>query len=247
MGFLDALFGGGSDGPSERKIASTVAILQRRHGEPALRYQAADKLAAWKTGPAIDALLKRFTFNAASETSDEEEKAYVADLIEKIGADAIPSIEKYLRNEAEVGWPLKVLSRLVGPEEFRRRVLAIMEGYDTHFDRNPERKVETLDALVAHASAPEVAEATTRFLEDTDDTVRIAAIELLVASGREVDMDRIVDVLVASTDRPRVIVTACAALAEKGWVVKGRKAEVEPLLPQGYYLTREGGVKRLGK
>ena len=28
--------------------------------------------------------------------------------------------------------------------------------------------------------------------------------------------------------------------------LKGRKAEVEPSLPEGYYLTREGVVKRLG-
>ena len=36
-------------------------------------------------------------------------------------------------------------------------------------------------------------------------------------------------------------------MAEQGISVKGRKADVEPYLPEGYYLTREGVVKRLGR
>jgi hypothetical protein len=245
MGILGKLFG--SSGPSPRQVASAVGALLMRHGEPVRRYEAADRLAAWRTTEAIDGLLRRFSVAAASETSDDEEKAYVAELIEKMGRDAIPSIERYLRREADVAWPLRILGKLCSPDELRDRVLAALATYDAHFDPNPERKVETIHVLVPHAAHEAVAEAVARFLEDTDDTVRIAAVELLSTAGRDVDHHRLVDALVASPDRPRVKSAIARVLADKGLSVPGRKAEVEPLLPQGYYLTREGGVKRLGK
>ena len=69
MGFLDGFFGGSKE-PTGKKIASAVAALQLRHGEPARRYEAADRLAEWKTPEAIAGLLQRFTVAAASETSD---------------------------------------------------------------------------------------------------------------------------------------------------------------------------------
>src|SRR6185503_12996977 len=99
MGFLDSIFGG-SKAPSIKQVESTVLVLQRRHGEPAIRYEAADKLLSWATPEAVDGLLQRYTVTVALETSDDEEKAYIADnIVEKIGPEALGPIEKYLRRE----------------------------------------------------------------------------------------------------------------------------------------------------
>lgn len=246
MGILDGLFGG-SKGPTPRKISSSVSILQTRHGEPIRRYQAAERLAQWGTPEAVDGLLLRYTVTAEKETSDEEEKAHVAELLEKLGAEkVVPAISRYLPRHAHVNWPLRILGRLVSPDEFRGVVTEVLGQLDIHFDRHPERKVELIHALEDHAADPTVGETVAAFLDDTDDTVRIAAARLLASGGSQQAIDRLVDTLVESRDRPRVIDAICAALAEAGAAVKGRKAEVEPMLPEGYYLTRQGGVKRLG-
>src|SRR5688572_18997259 len=152
MGFLDGLFGGGSAAPTPKKIEAQVHVLRRRHGDPTLRYAAADQLAKWRTPEAIYGLLLRFAVNVASETSDEEEKAHVAGLItDDIGAAAIEPIEKYLRREELVSWPLRLLGRLVPPEEFRARVLVLLASFDTHFDQHPERKVAVIHGLMDHS------------------------------------------------------------------------------------------------
>jgi HEAT repeat protein len=248
MNFLQGLFGG-SKPPTDKQIASQVALLQRRHGEPAIRYGAADKLRDWAvagSAPAIDGLLKRFSVNVASETSDEEEKAYVAEILtDKVGLAAVGPIEAYLRHEEQVSWPLRLLSKLVPPDEYRDRVVAILASFDAHYDRMPERKGETIHNLMDHASHPEVVAAVTRFLDDTDDAVRLAAIELLARSGRPEDLAVLATSLVESADRPRVRNALLQALDGKPAAGAGRRAEIEPLLPEGWYLTREGTVRRL--
>ena len=247
MGFFDGFFGPPKH-PNEKAIATQAAMLQQRHGEPARRYQAVDQLVAWGTPEAVDALLLRFTVDVASETSDEDEKEYVADLIgEKIGESAVPSLERYLRQQEQVGWPLRVLSKLLPPDDFRTRVTSILSTFDTHYDRAPERKVEMIHSLMEHAKEPEVADAVRPFMADTNDTVRIAAQELLARSGRDQDAEALVEALVDSEDRPRVKSALLVALMDRAGAIAGRRAEVEPLLPEGYYLTREGTLKRLGK
>ena len=246
MSFLDNLLGR-SRTPTDKKIASTVTVLQRRHGEPAIRYQAADKLASWGTPAAIEGLLKRFTVTVASEMSDDEEKAYVAELVEKKGEEAVPLVVSYLRREAEVSWALRILSKVLPPDEFRARVVEVLSALDPHFDPNPQRKVEMIEALAEHATQPDVARVVSRFLTDTDDAVRIEASAVLSRAGAEEDVTALVDCLIDSRDRARVISAVVENLVERALSVKGRKADVESVLPSGYYVTREGVVKRLGK
>jgi HEAT repeat protein len=247
MGFLDALFGG-DKGPTPKKIAANATLLEKRHGEPARRYQAMEQLLEWKTPEALDGLLVRYTVTAEKETSDEDEKAWLADKLAALGPELVaPAVERHLRKHPSVGWPLRVLNRVIDAGAAADIAARVLEGLDVHFDRQPERKVELIHALMDHAGREGIAERVAPFLDDTDDTVRIAAGELLARSGDEAHHDALVSAFVDSADRPRVSVELIKHMADQGLSVKGRKAEVEPILPEGYYLTREGSVKRLGQ
>lgn len=242
MGILDALFGS-STTPSTKQVDSAVLALTRRHGEPALRYEAADRLLAWATPEAVDGLLKRYAVQAERETSDDDEKAYIAEQItEKIGARAIPSLEKYLRHEEQVNWPLRLLKGLTTPEDFRDRVVAILARLDVHFDKHPIRKVEMIHALMDFAKDPAVADAVAVFLDDTSDTVRIAAGELLAGSAREKDHAALIDGLIASPDRPRVRAALCRVLAGVPGVAAPRRDEVAGVLADGFELDESGSI-----
>ncbi|MEM7246517.1 MAG: hypothetical protein AAF533_14290 [Acidobacteriota bacterium] len=249
MGLFD-FFDAFKSGPSERKIDAAATVLSTRHGEPARRYEAADRLAAWadEEPSAIDGLLSRYRITSEKEMSDEEEKAHVHRLLDKLGAEkVVPAIERYLKREPQVGWPLRILSGMVSEDDFRQRVCQVLSRLDTQFDRHPERKVEMIHALMDHASHEEVGTTVGPFLEDTDDTVRMAAGELLSQAPDEERGQLLVNALLDSTDRPRVLDALIKSIAARDVSVAGRKAEVEPLLPEGYYLTRQGMVRRLDK
>jgi hypothetical protein len=243
MGFLDGLFGRGSSAPTPKQIEAQVHVLQRRHGDPTLRFAAADQLAKWRTPEAIYGLLLRFAVNVASETSDEEEKAHVAALVtDEIGAAAIEPIEKYLRREDLVSWPLRLLGRIVPPEDFRARVLRILSSLDTHFDQHPERKVEIIHGLMDQSQHPEVPDAMTRFLEDTDDTVRLAAAELLTRSARPQDLEALVICVLESQDRPRVKGQLLDMLVGRKLALGERRDEFVKALPPGLGLSLDGAL-----
>lgn len=247
MGFLDSLFGG-DKGPTPKKIASNSTLLEKRHGEPARRYQAMETLIGWNTPESLDAVLVRYTVTAEKDSSDEEEKAWLADKLAALGPELVaPAIERHLRKHPSVGWPLRVLNRVLDPGAVADIVAGVLEGLDVHFDRSPERKVELIHALMDHATREGVAAKVVPFLDDTDDTVRIAAGELLARSGDAAHHEALVMAFIDAADRPRVSSELIKHMSDQGLSVKGRKAEVEPHLPEGYYLTREGVVKRLGQ
>lgn len=244
MGFLDAIFGSSTSAPSTKQVDAAVLAMTRRHGEPALRYEAADRLLSWGTPEAIEGLLRRYAVAVERETSDDEEKAYIADRItEKIAQRAIPAIEKYLRHEEQVNWPLRLLKRLTPPDEFRDRVLQILTKLDVHFDKHPIRKVEMIHALIEFASESSVSDAVAPFLDDTDDTVRIAAGELLAASGRQEDLAAIVEGLIASPDRPRVRAALCRLLIGAPGALQARRDEVSAVLTDGVEIDESGTLR----
>lgn len=242
MSLLDFIFGPGKT-PTPQRISTQARALVQRHGDPSFRYQAADTLAGWGTPEAITALLDRFSVNVASETSDEAEKSHVGELItDKIGRDAVEPLETYMTRHEQVAWPLRLLSRIVEPDEFRERIVRVLGKLDTHFDRLPERKVEILHFLVEHAQHADVADATHRFLEDTDDRVRIAAIELLKASARQQDFEAMATCWIGSADRPRVRAALHDALVDRPGAFAGR---VEGLsAPEGFVITADGTLAK---
>ena len=147
-----------------------------------------------------------------------------------------------LRREEQVNWPLRLLKRLTEPEDFRDRVVAILSRLDVHFDQYPARKVEMIHALMDFAKEANVADAAAAFLDDTSDTVRIAAGELLALSGRDADHVAMIDGLIASPDRPRVRAALCRALAGAPAVAAARRDEVLAVVADGFELDEAGTI-----
>src|SRR5258708_1389523 len=84
MGLLDMIGMGGPEG----KLRRLTKKLQEKFGPPENRQAALEELGALKTGPAIDALLLRFTFRVDPGITDDEEKARAMALIVQSGAGA---------------------------------------------------------------------------------------------------------------------------------------------------------------
>jgi len=90
---------------------------------------------------------------------------------------------------------------------------------------------------------PEIADTLATFLEDSDDDVRIVAIEGLAELGDPV-RDRILEAFVQADDRPRIRRRILEIFAENGWDVKGFRPTIEAAMPDGFAITGKGVVKR---
>jgi len=242
MGLLDMIGMGGPEG----KLRRLTKKLQEKFGPPENRQAAIEELGALKTGPAIDALLLRFTFRVDPGITDDEEKARAMALIVQSGAEALEPVKRFIRGRDEISWPLRALGEMLPEAEVVKFLVEVAHKAGAEYSRVPEKKVLLLHALMAHQAPAEIVPSVLPFLEDMDDEVQIAAAEVIVrqkdAAGREPLIQHFLKAHEGSNARVREALAGI--LADSGWDVKGYTPKVEAALPPAYKLDSKGKVLR---
>jgi HEAT repeat protein len=229
--------------PSTRQIDKVVKRLTEPQGEDAPRIEAAEKLAEWGTPDALYALLKRFTISSKVITQDIEEKRMVVRMLVEKGRDAVEPILRFLHTHHHVEWPVQALSEILPREELIPNLVSALEKVAAASAFTPpEHKADLIRAMRGHVT-PEIATVLRQFLHDDDDDVRIAAIEAIAESGEEM-REPLIEAFLESDDRPRIRIKIAEMFTEHEWPVKGYRPRVEQALPEGFYVTAKGVIRR---
>jgi hypothetical protein len=242
MGFFDKLFSTES-GPSERQIQRALKQTIQTHGEAATRVAAMERLASWRTPEAATALLRRFTIQTPQASMDLEEKQYAVKLLVRMGNVAADPILGFVKVEPDVTFPIRALKQILPPEEFVKKLVGVLVELSTGYTRWPEAKAVMIGSLPDDAF-PQVADIATRFLEDEDDDVCIAAIDYLARNGEEAIRERLLETFLEAEARPRVRGRILDHFCEREWPVKGYRKKMEEAISLPFYLTAKGTVKR---
>lgn len=242
MGFLQKLFSSES-GPTERQIQRALRQTIQMHGEAATRVAAMERLSSWCTPEAAAALLRRFTVQTPQASMDLEEKQYAVKLLEKMGSVAVEPILNYSKTEPDVTFPIRALKRILPPEEFQKALTGLLNELSTGYTRWPEAKSVLISSL-PDESYPQVVDTITRFLEDYDDDVCIAAIDYLARNGDEAMREKLLQIFIEAEARPRVRGRILDHFYEREWPVKGYRKKIEEAISLPFYLTAKGTVKR---
>ena len=230
------------NGPSPKQIERAVRRLTESHGEGAPRFEAAEKLAAWGTPEALFGLVKRFTISSRVISEDIDEKRHVVELLVDQGEAAIEPILRYMKVYHQVDWPVEALARIVGEEQLSACLEEILKTVAQSEFAAPEHRVSLIRAVHGHVR-PQMVPMLEAFLEDSDDDVRIVAIEALVELGESV-RETILRTFLASGDRARIRRRIAEIFAEQEWDVKGFRPAIEESLPEGFALSAKGVVRR---
>ena len=231
----------GRNGPSTRQIQRAIKKLTEPAGEAGPRIEAAEKLAGWGTPEAVSGLVKRFTMSSRVISQDIEEKRHVVELLVAQGEAAIEPILGYMKVYHQVDWPVQALARIVDEDELVRHLKEIIETVALSEFAAPEHRVSLIRAVHGHVQG-DLATTLEGFLDDSDDDVRIVAIEALMELGDSV-RERILETFLAADDRPRIRRRIAELFSEKGWDVKGFRPAVEEALPDGFALTAKGVIR----
>ena len=229
----------------EKQIARARKKAREPHGDASVRCGACQKLAEMGSVEAIRALLDRFTINVSPSVQDEQEKEQVLAWVVQSGRTALPAIEEFVKTERTIYWPLRALREIVPEAEFSDRLDEILEFFSTHPPASPEPVVQLIRALHG-LSSEHLWSTVVQFLEDPDDDVVIAATDFLFEGNQEDGRKPVLECYLAGEDRPRIRSHILHRLAEKDWTVKGFRPAVEECLPEGYILTRDGRIRRMG-
>lgn len=240
MGWLDWI-----RGSPERRIAKLRKKVKEPHGDASVRENAAQRLFEMGTEPAIRALLERFTINVSPSVQDEREKEEVFGWLVSMGKAAVSPLVHFMKNERSVYWPAKAIREILDRDEY----IEVLDEILGYLWENPPAtafpKAQIIRS-VGDVNSDELQMTISRYLDDEDDDVRLAAIEYLLQGPEDQSRERILECYLSSEDRPRIRIQILELLQEKGWSVRGFRPAVEETLPDGFSLTRDGKVRRVG-
>lgn len=207
---------------------------------------AAENLFAMGTRSATRALLDRYSINVSPSVEDEVEKQEIHDwLVAKGDAAVIEAITAYLKDERNVFWPIKILGGILPHPKLAAKLNEILRFHLENPPASPEPITQVLRSIT-DIQSEELEGTVRRFLDNPDDDVRLAALDFLSVRPEEHSRDAVLDCFVESEDRPRVRRYILDLLVDQQWSVTGYRRVVEENLPEGYSLTRDSRVKKLG-
>jgi len=169
----------GKKSPEELARKHEKAVADKRGYAPD-RWEAIRALADAAHPATAKALLPRFTFRIEPSITDQEEKDLAFRGVLAAGAGAVPHIRHFLESSESATWPVKMLAALVSEEEVVGTVIEVLGAEDVAYTKDPQRKIQLLLELESRKDA-RIVPAIARFLEDTNELVRLHTVAAIAA------------------------------------------------------------------
>jgi HEAT repeat protein len=234
MAFL-GIFGKKSDAagsPAVRKHAERVA---NKRAQAYDRWESIQALSQMRSQEAVAALLPRFTFYVEPSITDQEEKDAAFAGIVEAGALGLEPVVAFLKKADSISWPLKMLDKIVPPEVVLAQLFDLLAGMDVEYERDPESKIQILTTL-AERKDPRVGDAVVRFLGDTNETVRFAAVGAIIGQEATAAHRTALVACLCADDSVRVRNRILEAFAAAAISVSPDQERVRARLTAGYTL-----------
>ena len=244
MGFLDRFSKDGRDARAREKNAARAI---NKYAQSPDRMKAMQALRDDGSDDALYALMRRFGMMYDKTIEDEQEKEWVFEWLVEKGAVVLPALKRYMFSADSISWPLRLLDKVVDAKEGRIDVIAlVMERHEPGYERDPTKKIQLLTHLASLKHA-RVAPLAVPYLADMDEGVRYAACEALMKQGDEAAAREPLLDLFVKEESLRLRIRIADGLAELGWPVADRRADVEKVLPESFQIEARGADVRIKK
>ncbi|MCH2108888.1 MAG: HEAT repeat domain-containing protein [Polyangiaceae bacterium] len=225
-----------------KDLARYRKLVANRLSQDIDRQDALRQLSQMKTPEAAGVLLTRFSWTLNPTITDHEEKEWAVDGIAAAGKEAIIPLREFCKASESLTWPIKALKRIVSDGEVEEELLAILDQFDTDYTRNPEPKVQLLQALNDFPS-DDVRLAVEPFLLDINEEVRFCAVPTVLTADSEDSALAFVEAL-EDEESLRVKNRIALGLRDKEWCVPEEQREkLAEHLPPGFQVDSAGRVQ----
>lgn len=246
MGLFD-FFKKSSDGPkpkSPKELARLTRIVSNKLAQDIDRQEAIAQLAAMENHESARALLRRFDFNMEPSITDQDEKESAARGIIAAGEKALGPLRDYCMRAESISWPLKILRQIVDEDHLVDELLELLDQFDTEYMRNPEPKIQLVNALERYKS-DEVRLVAERFLTDVNENVRFHAVGTVLAMDDVESLELLLAAL-EEEESLRVKNRIAGGIEQRKWEVpKALQDKCSAALPEAFEL-HDAMLIRLG-
>ena len=164
----------------EKSLQRTVERATNKLAQQADRFGALERLREDGTDDAIFGLCKRWSITSNNQVEDQQEKAWVVDVLTAKGAVVITPLRRYLKSAAQLSHGLAVLGSVGDRAQVLEAADAILADERPGYTRDPERRLDLIRWLAELPDGgTEVASRLVPYLKDFDQNVRVAAADAL--------------------------------------------------------------------
>jgi hypothetical protein len=242
MGFLDRF---SKDGRDQRAREKNSARAINKYMQSPDRMKALQALRDDGSTEALFALMKRFGMMYDKTIEDEQEKEWVFEMLVEKGASVLPALKRYMASADSISWPLRLLDKVVDDKDGRIDVIAaVLERHEPGYERDPTKKIQLMTHL-GGLKLGRVPPLVVPYLTDMDEGVRYAAVETLFKQGDEAAARAPLLDLFCKEESLRLRLRIADGIAELGWPVADRRAEVEKVLPDSFQIEARGADVRI--
>lgn len=184
----------------EKSLQKTIGKATNKLSQQPDRWAALERLRDDGGEEALFGLCKRFGITSMKGVEDEQEKAWVVDVLVEKGQASLAPLVRYMKSADQLGFPLRVLERIADHDKILAVVDEIFASEPPGYVRMPDRRIDLIKWFSEWKSATddEVIPRITPYLPDFDENVRFTTIDAL--AGR--DPQKIVGPLIDALVRP---------------------------------------------
>ena len=243
MGIKELLFGSGET-REERQVNKIKKRLMNPHRQTDDRKYAVQELLQIGSHEAIEAILQRYTYRTENGITDEGEKTFVFECLVELGFAASKPMEEYILTRVEVYWPLQAYRQINGDEAALELLLKALETVESGYSEQERRKAELISNLREFQDDRALARLV-EALVDSNDDVRVMAVEGILPHGPKKALKPLVDRLLDPEESGRIRTVILEVLADAKWSLKNFRASLDGNLPAAYSLDSDGFITRL--
>ena len=160
-----------------KALQRTIEKATNKLAQQADRWGALERLREDGTEEALYGLCKRWAITSTVGVQDEQEKAWVVDVLVEKGAASLAPLRRYMKSAGQLAYPLKALAQIAPHDEALEAVDHILADEPPGYTRDPERKLDVIRWLTEwpQATSDDVVPRLVPYLADFDENVRWTA------------------------------------------------------------------------
>jgi hypothetical protein len=230
----------------QRKIAKNAKLVRNPKAVKEDRMAALHYLKSIDDPDAtIPALLARFEYSLEHGIVDAREKDVAYEGIMKHQEKAIPFLNEHLAKTHKMAWPIKILTQLAPADDVKNILLNALNFDDISFDQILVDKNYDVLCYLADFSLGADWSKICPFLNDPDERVRFACVEVLGQQDDPNIKDHVVQFLKDETpENRRIRMSVIQLFLKNQWPIDNPQDYADGPLIEGVFVTKQGLLEK---
>ncbi len=237
------------DYKESRSQKKNESNLKRIKNPKALKEDRAAAISYFMSYPDVDvavpALLQRFEYSLEHGINDTREKESCLKGIVDFGESALPHIKKHLQLTARIAWPIKALNKLGSEEQVIEVLKSCLDFGEVSFDQAKVDKNYDILCYLVDFPLPGFVEKLVHFLNQHDERLRYAAVELMIEQDDPLVPEKLEHFLAdESAENTRIRQAVIGAFLKNKWKLKNPGPLADKSLGGGILVNKQGILEK---